>query len=34
MKIVHLSNHALNVGNGIVNVMVDLACMQARAVRC
>ena len=31
MKIVHLSNHALNVGNGIVNVMVDLACMQARA---
>ncbi|MFM0492477.1 glycosyltransferase family 4 protein [Paraburkholderia caledonica] len=31
MKIIHLANHALNVGNGIVNVMVDLACMQARA---
>lgn len=31
MKIVHLANHALNVGNGIVNVMVDLACVQARA---
>jgi len=31
MKIVHLANHALNVGNGIVNVMVDLACLQARA---
>jgi glycosyltransferase involved in cell wall biosynthesis len=31
MRIVHLANHALNVGNGIVNVMVDLACMQARA---
>lgn len=31
MKIVHLSNHAQNVGNGIVNMMVDLACMQAHA---
>ena len=31
MKIIHLANHALSVGNGIVNVMVDLACMQARA---
>lgn len=31
MKIVHLANHAQNVGNGIVNMMVDLACMQARA---
>lgn len=31
MRIVHLANHAHNVGNGIVNVMVDLACMQARA---
>ena len=29
MRIVHLANHAQNVGNGIVNVMVDLACMQA-----
>ena len=31
MRIVHLANHAQDVGNGIVNVMVDLACMQARA---
>ncbi|MEQ5838213.1 glycosyltransferase family 4 protein [Paraburkholderia acidicola] len=31
MKIVHLANHALNAGNGIVNMMVDLACTQARA---
>lgn len=31
MKIVHLANHVQNVGNGIVNMMVDLACMQARA---
>ncbi|WP_114814631.1 glycosyltransferase family 4 protein [Paraburkholderia kururiensis] len=31
MKIVHLANHAQNVGNGIVNMMVDLACVQARA---
>jgi glycosyltransferase involved in cell wall biosynthesis len=31
MRIVHLANHAHNAGNGIVNVMVDLACMQARA---
>jgi glycosyltransferase involved in cell wall biosynthesis len=31
MKIIHLANHAQNVGNGIVNMMVDLACMQARA---
>ncbi|SOE72051.1 Glycosyltransferase involved in cell wall bisynthesis [Burkholderia sp. OK233] len=31
MKIVHLANHAQNVGNGIVNMMVDLACMQAKA---
>jgi glycosyltransferase involved in cell wall biosynthesis len=31
MRILHLANHAHNIGNGIVNVMVDLACMQARA---
>ncbi|WP_144113637.1 glycosyltransferase family 4 protein [Paraburkholderia sp. BCC1886] len=31
MKIIHLANHAQTVGNGIVNVMVDLACLQARA---
>lgn len=31
MKILHLANHAEIIGNGIVNMMVDLACMQARA---
>ena len=31
MKIVHLATHAQGVGNGTVNAMVDLACMQARA---
>jgi len=31
MRILHLANHAHNIGNGIVNVMVDLACVQARA---
>ncbi|ASV99617.1 glycosyltransferase family 4 protein [Paraburkholderia aromaticivorans] len=31
MKIIHLANHAQCIGNGIVNVMVDLACLQARA---
>jgi glycosyltransferase involved in cell wall biosynthesis len=31
MKIVHLANHARNSGNGIVNMMVDLACTQAAA---
>lgn len=31
MRILHLSNHSLRVGNGIVNVMVDLACTQAKA---
>jgi glycosyltransferase involved in cell wall biosynthesis len=30
MKILHLANHTRNIGNGIVNVMVDLACTQAR----
>ncbi|WCM21295.1 glycosyltransferase family 4 protein [Paraburkholderia bryophila] len=31
MKIIHLANHARCIGNGIVNVMIDLACLQARA---
>lgn len=31
MKILHLANHAEKIGNGIVNVMVDLACLQACA---
>ena len=31
MKIVHLANHAQTIGNGTVNMMVDLACVQARA---
>ena len=29
MRIVHLANHAQTIGNGTVNMMVDLACMQA-----
>lgn len=31
MRILHLLNHVDRVGNGIVHVAVDLACMQARA---
>lgn len=31
MKIVHLANHVRNTGNGIVNMMIDLACLQADA---
>lgn len=31
MKILHLTNHALEIGNGIVNVAVDLAYGQSRA---
>jgi glycosyltransferase involved in cell wall biosynthesis len=31
MRILHLANHCEEVGNGIVNVAVDLACMQAEA---
>ena len=31
MLILHLLNHVDRVGNGIVNVAVDLACLQARA---
>ncbi|AET89432.1 glycosyl transferase [Burkholderia sp. SFA1] len=30
MRIVHLANHAQMIGNGTVNMMVDLACAQAR----
>jgi glycosyltransferase involved in cell wall biosynthesis len=30
MRIVHLANHAQSIGNGTVNMMVDLACVQAR----
>lgn len=29
MKILHLMNHSRNLGNGIVNVAIDLACTQA-----
>jgi glycosyltransferase involved in cell wall biosynthesis len=31
MRIIHILNHILNVGNGIVNVAVDLACAQSRS---
>ena len=31
MKIIHLANHAQLIGNGIVNMMTDLACLQAQA---
>jgi glycosyltransferase involved in cell wall biosynthesis len=31
MNILHLANHAQKIGNGIVNMMVDLACTQADA---
>lgn len=31
MKILHILNHIRKVGNGIVNVAVDLACLQAQA---
>ena len=30
MKILHLANHCHEIGNGIMNVAVDLACEQAR----
>lgn len=30
MKILHLSNHIQRIGNGIVNVEMDLACLQAQ----
>jgi glycosyltransferase involved in cell wall biosynthesis len=30
MRILHLTNHIQKIGNGIVNVAVDLACLQAK----
>ncbi len=30
MRILHLTNHIQEIGNGIVNVAVDLACLQAK----
>ncbi|MBW4645967.1 MAG: glycosyltransferase family 4 protein [Goleter apudmare HA4340-LM2] len=30
MRILHLTNHVQQIGNGIVNVAVDLACLQAQ----
>lgn len=31
MRILHLLNHIQEIGNGIVNVAIDLACLQAKA---
>lgn len=31
MRVLHILNHIQNVGNGIVNVAIDLACLQAKA---
>ncbi|HEY9636944.1 MAG TPA: glycosyltransferase family 4 protein [Coleofasciculaceae cyanobacterium] len=31
MRILHILNHVQEIGNGIVNVTVDLACLQAKA---
>lgn len=31
MKIIHILNHVQEIGNGIVNVAVDLACLQAKS---
>src|SRR5258708_7442551 len=30
MRIIHVANHCEEIGNGIVNAAVDLACCQAR----
>ncbi len=30
MRIVHILNHVQEIGNGIINVAIDLACMQAK----
>ncbi|WP_413176111.1 glycosyltransferase [Anabaena azotica] len=30
MRIIHILNHVQEIGNGIVNVAIDLACLQAR----
>jgi glycosyltransferase involved in cell wall biosynthesis len=31
MRILHITNHVQKIGNGIVNVAVDLACLQAKS---
>ncbi|NET01664.1 MAG: glycosyltransferase family 4 protein [Sphaerospermopsis sp. SIO1G2] len=31
MRIIHILNHIQEIGNGIVNVAIDLACLQAKA---
>jgi len=31
MRILHLLNHIQNIGNGIVNVAIDLACLQSKS---
>ncbi|MFN6036111.1 MAG: glycosyltransferase, partial [Dolichospermum sp.] len=31
MRILHITNHLQKIGNGIVNVAVDLACLQAQS---
>jgi hypothetical protein len=31
MRILHILNHIQEIGNGIVNVAIDLACLQAKA---
>ncbi|MDP5017585.1 MAG: glycosyltransferase family 4 protein [Dolichospermum sp.] len=31
MRILHITNHVQEIGNGIVNVAVDLACLQAKS---
>ena len=31
MRILHITNHVEKIGNGIVNVAVDLACLQAKS---
>ncbi len=31
MRVLHILNHVQEIGNGIVNVAVDLVCLQARA---
>jgi hypothetical protein len=31
MRVLHILNHVQEIGNGIVNVTVDLACLQAKA---
>jgi hypothetical protein len=31
MRIIHILNHVQEIGNGIVNVAVDLACLQSQS---